>query len=105
MGEAPHSSEVQTKRDQVNLLRHGERQRVIRLDPRPRRYRLMLSCWRERPRARPTFGELHGALDELLCAGADHYISLSLPALPPGDDAADVSLGRYVRNLIRYASF
>ncbi|XP_045452717.1 tyrosine-protein kinase receptor torso-like [Melitaea cinxia] len=66
-------------------------------DCTPALYELMLSCWKEGPRSRPTFGELHAALDELLCACADHYLSLALPADPP----AAPRERRYMRMLLR----
>ncbi|XP_045777152.1 tyrosine-protein kinase receptor torso-like [Maniola jurtina] len=74
--------------------------------PRPQNcsaslYQLMLACWNDRPRSRPTFSELHATLDELLCASADHYLSLTLPAFVPDDVAPDAPLSRYVRNLMR----
>ncbi|CAK1553046.1 unnamed protein product [Leptosia nina] len=76
------------------LLRAGYRM------PRPSNcsgqlYELMLSCWHERPRSRPTFGELHHALDALLCASAHHYLDLQLPLAPEQMDQ------RYVRMIIR----
>ncbi|XP_026320711.1 tyrosine-protein kinase receptor torso-like [Hyposmocoma kahamanoa] len=60
------------------LLRAGYRM------PRPNNcskqlYDIMMSCWRSRPRDRPTFSELHRKLDELLnSACADEYLSLEL---------------------------
>ncbi|CAH0713171.1 unnamed protein product, partial [Brenthis ino] len=61
-------------------------------------YDLMLSCWNERPRARPTFSELHARLDDLLCACADHYMSLAVPTEVPEIHSKPY---RYVRKLIR----
>ncbi|XP_050352410.1 tyrosine-protein kinase receptor torso-like isoform X2 [Nymphalis io] len=64
----------------------------------PDLYNLMLSCWKERPRSRPTFTELHEKLDEMLYACADHYLSLMLPV-----DLAETHVRphRYIRMLIR----
>ncbi|XP_052743632.1 tyrosine-protein kinase receptor torso [Bicyclus anynana] len=62
-------------------------------------YELMLACWNQRPRSRPSFTELHEALDELLTASADHYLSLTL--LVPDDGAPSLPLSQYVRNLLR----
>ncbi|CAH2089735.1 unnamed protein product [Euphydryas editha] len=64
----------------------------------PALYDLMLSCWNECPRSRPTFGELHAQLDEMLCACADHYLTLALPADVP---ETHLRPHRYMRMLIR----
>ncbi|XP_041985002.1 tyrosine-protein kinase receptor torso-like [Aricia agestis] len=45
----------------------------------PELYELMQSCWAARPRSRPSFAELHAALDAALCARADHYLALAPP--------------------------
>ncbi|XP_037962293.2 tyrosine-protein kinase receptor torso [Plutella xylostella] len=49
-------------------------------------YELMQSCWSSRARDRPTFTELHRALDSLLNAQAQDYLTLELdddaPATP-----------------------
>ncbi|XP_047535965.1 tyrosine-protein kinase receptor torso-like isoform X1 [Vanessa atalanta] len=65
----------------------------------PDLYNLMLSCWKERPRSRPTFSELHEKLDEMLYACADHYLSLVLPVDLP---ETHVRPHRYIRMLISY---
>ncbi|XP_073953307.1 tyrosine-protein kinase receptor torso-like isoform X2 [Choristoneura fumiferana] len=78
------------------LLRAGYRM------PRPaacckQLYELMVSCWRARPRERPTFGELHAALDAMLHgACAEQYLALDLDA-GAGDDKPDETRGRYTR--------
>ncbi|CAH2235383.1 jg5951 [Pararge aegeria aegeria] len=64
-------------------------------------YQLMMSCWNDRPRSRPTFSDLHIALDELLTASADHYLSLALPVLVPEEGTPNAPLSQYVRNLMR----
>ncbi|KAI8419845.1 hypothetical protein MSG28_008478 [Choristoneura fumiferana] len=63
----------------------------------PIKYELMVSCWRARPRERPTFGELHAALDAMLHgACAEQYLALDLDA-GAGDDKPDETRGRYTR--------
>ncbi|XP_038211397.1 tyrosine-protein kinase receptor torso-like [Zerene cesonia] len=79
------------------LLRAGYRM------PRPPNcspllYEVMLSCWHARPRSRPTFGELHARLDELLCAGARHYLEL---ARPDDEPPPSPTPQRYVRMIVR----
>ncbi|XP_047510389.1 tyrosine-protein kinase receptor torso-like [Pieris napi] len=61
-------------------------------------YEVMLSCWNERPRSRPTFTELHRALDGLLCASAHHYLDLQLPPEPAYPRP---TTQRYVRMIMR----
>nr|XP_032519948.1 tyrosine-protein kinase receptor torso-like [Danaus plexippus plexippus] len=66
----------------------------------PQLYELMLSCWRDRPRCRPTFTELVSRLDALLCASADHYLSLSLPLQEDSPEVPSTTY-RYMRMLLR----
>ncbi|XP_049876819.1 tyrosine-protein kinase receptor torso-like [Pectinophora gossypiella] len=61
-------------------------------------YDLMMSCWRARPRERPTFAELHHKLDELLNnACADEYLSLELDDDPPPTPKPQ----RYIKMILR----